>query len=79
MFTSNQVVEFKSTVEQFTNACYENYHGYAHGAGFLEWMLVEMYSQLPKKQQKEWTQKICSYLEKEKRNGAAELKGDKES
>jgi hypothetical protein len=51
MFHTDQQVEFKQTLRQFTDAAYNNYGGHAYAAGYLESMAVQMLAVMSKREQ----------------------------
>ena len=63
MFTTNAQQEFKQNLKAFTNAKEKEY-SYAYTAGYCESMVVEMFGQLTKKQQKLFAAQIQKELDK---------------
>jgi hypothetical protein len=63
MFTTQAQQEFKQALKQF-NAAKEAEYSYAYTAGYCESMVVEMFGQLTKKQQKFFATQIQKELDK---------------
>ena len=51
MFHTDNQVEFKQSLRQFTEAAYNNYGGHAYAAGYLESMAVQMLALMSKREQ----------------------------
>jgi hypothetical protein len=54
MFHTDNQVEFKQSLRQFTEAAYNNYGGHAYAAGYLESMAVQMLALMSKREQQEF-------------------------
>jgi hypothetical protein len=63
MFSTNAQQEFKQNLKAFTDAKEKEY-SYAYTAGYCESMVVEMFGQLTKKQQKLFAAQIQKELDK---------------
>jgi hypothetical protein len=51
MFSTQNQVEFREVLREFTAAAYANYDSHAFAAGYLESLAVAMLSALPKREQ----------------------------
>lgn len=51
MFHTDNQVEFKQSLREFTEAAYNNYGGHAYAAGYLESMAVQMLAVMSKREQ----------------------------
>jgi len=51
MFSTQNQVEFKEVLREFSAATYKNYDSHAFAAGYLESLAVEMLKALPKREQ----------------------------
>lgn len=63
MFTTQAQQEFKQSLKAFT-AAKEAEYSYAYTAGYCESMVVELFGQLTKKQQKFFAEQIQKELDK---------------
>ena len=63
MFTTQAQQEFKQALQAFT-AAKEAEYSYAYTTGYCESMVVEMFGQLTKKQQKVFAEQIQKELDK---------------
>ena len=70
MFHTDNQVEFKEVLRQFSDAACENYGSHAFAAGYLESLAVQMLRNLPKREQKEVIKDMIFATEKQKEQAA---------
>ena len=74
MFHTDNQVEFKEVLREFTDATYKNYDSHAFAAGYLESMAVEMLRALPKREQTALINDMIRATEKQRQQAAKQQK-----
>jgi len=66
MFHTDNQVEFKEVLRNFTDASYKNHGSHAYAAGYLESMAVQMLALLSKREQKGFIDSMAAVVKKQR-------------
>ena len=74
MFSTQNQVQFREVLREFSDASYKNYDSHAFAAGYLESLAVEMLASLPKRAQTALIKDMIRATEKQYQQAAKQQK-----